>query len=177
MQPGVYSLTIEKDGFEKSVQDGITLTVGQVANINVALHLGQTSETVTINADTALVNTSTSEISQVINENSVKELPLNGRDPSSLVLLTTGISNVLQAAGNAGIASFNGESLPDETDKRGRRVALTAAGKQKLAEAKALWNEAQTRFENAYGAAKASKLRALLAEVYSDELELSFLDE
>jgi DNA-binding MarR family transcriptional regulator len=69
------------------------------------------------------------------------------------------------------------ESLPDETDKRGRRVALTAAGKQKLAESKALWNEAQTRFENAYGAAKASKLRALLAEVYSDELELSFLDE
>jgi DNA-binding MarR family transcriptional regulator len=69
------------------------------------------------------------------------------------------------------------ESLPDETDKRGRRVALTPAGKQKLAESKALWNEAQLRFENAYGAAKASKLRALLAEVYSDELELSFLDE
>ena len=115
LQPGIYSITIEKDGFEKSVQDGVTLTVGQVATISFSLHLGQTSETVTINADTALVNTSTSEISQVINENSVKELPLNGRDPSSLVLLTTGISNVLQAAGNAGIASFNGESLPDET--------------------------------------------------------------
>jgi hypothetical protein len=97
------------------VQDGVTLTVGQVASVNFSLHLGQSSETVTINADTTLVNTATSEISQVINQHSVKELPLNGRDPSSLVLLTTGVSNVLHAAGNAGIASFNGESLPDET--------------------------------------------------------------
>jgi DNA-binding MarR family transcriptional regulator len=69
------------------------------------------------------------------------------------------------------------ETLPDETDKRGRRVALTPTGKKKLAESKALWNEAQMRFENSYGAAKASKLRALLAEIYSDELEQSFLDE
>src|SRR5471032_3149699 len=68
------------------------------------------------------------------------------------------------------------ELLADETDKRGRRVALTPAGKKKLAEYKALWNEAQMRCENAYGAAKASKLRALLAEVYSDEVEQLFLD-
>jgi outer membrane receptor protein involved in Fe transport len=115
LQPGVYSITAEKAGFEKSVQESITLTVGQVATVNVALHLGDTSETITISADTILVNSSTPEISQVINEHAVKELPLNGRDPSSLVLLTTGVSNVLHAAGNAGIASFNGESLPDET--------------------------------------------------------------
>jgi DNA-binding MarR family transcriptional regulator len=69
------------------------------------------------------------------------------------------------------------ELLPDETDKRGRLVALTPAGRNKLAESKALWNEAQMRFENAYGAAKALRLRALLAEVYSDELEQLFLDE
>ena len=69
------------------------------------------------------------------------------------------------------------ELLPDETDKRGRLVTLTPAGRNKLAESKALWNEAQMRFENAYGAAKALKLRALLAEVYSDELEQLFLDE
>lgn len=69
------------------------------------------------------------------------------------------------------------ELLPEETDKRGRLVALTPAGRNKLAESKVLWNEAQRRFENAYGTAKAMKLRALLADVYSDEMEQLFLDE
>ncbi len=115
IQPGSYTLTTSKSGFEKSVQKGITLSVGQNAAITVQLKLGDNSEVVTVQADASLVNTSTAEVSEVINESSVKELPLNGRDPSSLVLLTTGVTNVLHAASNAGIASFNGESLPDQT--------------------------------------------------------------
>src|SRR5882757_9598212 len=115
LQPGLYKLTAEKDGFQKIAQDGITLTVGQVASINLSLRPGNVSETITITADADLINSTTAQISQVINEHSVKELPLNGRDPASLVLLTTGVSNVLHAAGNAGIASFGNESLPNET--------------------------------------------------------------
>jgi DNA-binding MarR family transcriptional regulator len=66
------------------------------------------------------------------------------------------------------------EMLPDEHDKRGRRVALTAAGKSKLAASKALWAEAQRRFESAYGADKAAQLRTLLTDVFSDEVERLF---
>jgi DNA-binding MarR family transcriptional regulator len=62
----------------------------------------------------------------------------------------------------------------DPADKRTRRVELTAAGHQKLAESKALWNKAHARFERAYGAKKAIELRAMLADVYSDRFKEAF---
>jgi hypothetical protein len=113
LPPGHYTLTIEKQGFQRSVQTGITLTVGQAATLNVSLQLGNVAETVTVTSDAELVNTTTAEIGQVVNQESVRELPLNGRDPSSLVLLTTGMSNVLNASGNASYKSS--VAMPTET--------------------------------------------------------------
>lgn len=73
------------------------LTVGQNATLNIVLQPGSTGETVTVTGGAGLINATSAEISQVINENSVKELPLNGRDPSSLVFLTTSVTNELQS--------------------------------------------------------------------------------
>jgi hypothetical protein len=110
--PGRYTVTVQKTGFRKSVQTGIVLTVGQVATMNVSLQVGDVKETVTVTANEELINVTTADLSAVVNEASVEELPLNGRDPSSLVLLTTGTSNVLNS--NAGwLQSSN--SFPDET--------------------------------------------------------------
>jgi DNA-binding MarR family transcriptional regulator len=64
--------------------------------------------------------------------------------------------------------------MADDTDKRSRRAALTAAGIKKLSESKALWAVAQKRFERAYGADKACRLRALLAEICSDDFQEVF---
>lgn len=106
LPPGRYTVTTQKDGFQNNVQTGIVLTVGQVATLHIALRVGDVNETVTVVANAELINVTTSEISTVVNQSSVEGLPLNGRDPSSLVLLTTGTMNILPA--NAGSAVGGG---------------------------------------------------------------------
>ena len=100
LPPGNYEITVESTGFRKSVQTGIVLTVGQVATLNISLQVGDAKETVTVSATAELINTTTADISAAINEHAIKELPLNGRDPSSLVLLTTGVTNVMNTSGS-----------------------------------------------------------------------------
>ena len=112
LPPGQYSVTVQKTGFQKSVQTGITLTVGQVATLNISLVVGDVKETVTVTANAELINVTTADLSAVVNEASVQELPLNGRDPSSLVLLTTGTTNILNTGGGW-LQTSN--SFPDET--------------------------------------------------------------
>jgi hypothetical protein len=96
--PGTYDVTAQKDGFEVKAETGVALTVGQAATLNVPLAVGDVKQTVTVTGNASLINTSNAEISQVVNQKSIEQLPLNGRDPSSLVLLTTGVTNVLNTA-------------------------------------------------------------------------------
>lgn len=112
LPPGHYSATVEKDGFQTYVQKGITLTVNQQATLNAALQIGSVQQTVTVTADTELINTNSAELGAVINEHSVSQLPLNGRDPSSLVFLSPGTTNVLNTGGGALQSGF---SFPTET--------------------------------------------------------------
>jgi DNA-binding MarR family transcriptional regulator len=65
---------------------------------------------------------------------------------------------------------------PDETDGRSRRVRLTAAGSAKLAESKALWKEAQRRFETVYGEESAAALRTALTRIHDERFATAFLD-
>jgi DNA-binding MarR family transcriptional regulator len=64
--------------------------------------------------------------------------------------------------------------LPDATDRRSRRIELTARGRDKLAESNKLWRGTQTRFEAVYGAKRAAALRVALAEIFSDEFGEAF---
>ncbi len=97
LPPGPYKLAVTAAGFAQSVSTGIVLTVGQSATLPVQLVIGADTQSTTVNASTAMINSTTAEISTVIGERSVKELPLNGRDPSSLVFLSAGVTNELQS--------------------------------------------------------------------------------
>ena len=112
LAPGRYSVTVERTGFQKSVQTGVVLTVSQDATLNVTLNPGSVSETVNVDAGAELINTTTAEISTVVDEHAVSQLPLNGRDPSSLVFLSPGVTNVLNTGGGALQGGF---SFPTET--------------------------------------------------------------
>jgi hypothetical protein len=113
LPPGNYTITTTRQGFTTNVQKGLVLTVGQSATVKAVLEVGATSQTVSVNAAGNVINQSTAELSQVVNERSVKELPLNGRDPSSLVLLAPGTTNVL-AQGGVGVLQ-NTNAFPTET--------------------------------------------------------------
>ncbi|GGH17124.1 TonB-dependent receptor [Silvibacterium dinghuense] len=112
LPPGVYTLTVGAPGFESFVQKGIQLTVAQNATLAVGLKIGSTSDTVTVTGGAELINTTSAELGQVIGQNQVTELPLNGRDPSNLVFVAAGVSNELfsQASTLTGSNSFATES-------------------------------------------------------------------
>ncbi len=94
--PGVYTIKVEKEGFSAQEQENYTLVAEQNAGINFTLQPGKVSEKVTVQAGAELVHTETAELGQTINEQSINELPLNGRNPASLVLLTPGAIDVSQ---------------------------------------------------------------------------------
>lgn len=89
--PGPYSVTIEKPGFKKNAAS-LTLTVGQVAQLDFSLEIGSETQTVTVDAGNATaLDTQTSNLDFTVQSQQVDELPLNGRNPYGLAILSPGI--------------------------------------------------------------------------------------
>ena len=112
LPPGIYTLSVNAQGFASFVQKGIQLTVEQHATLPVSLKVGASSDTVTVTGGAELINATTAELGQVIGQEEVSELPLNGRDPSTLVNLSAGTTNELfsQASTLTGSNSFSTEN-------------------------------------------------------------------
>jgi Carboxypeptidase regulatory-like domain/TonB dependent receptor-like, beta-barrel/TonB-dependent Receptor Plug Domain len=91
LSPGRYEVTAQLSGFQTVVRSGLTLTVGQEALVNIQMPIGNIAESVTVEAAAPLVETTTSSLSHVVNEQQLGALPLNGRDFSQLVLLQPGV--------------------------------------------------------------------------------------
>jgi hypothetical protein len=92
LPPGQYELTVEARGFAKSVQAGFALTVGQTATFNLTLKVAAVGESVTVTTEAPPVETSRSEISQVIDTHEIQSLPVNGRQFVDFALLTPGVA-------------------------------------------------------------------------------------
>jgi hypothetical protein len=110
--PGHYTVVVEQKGFQKYQQAGVVLTVSQQATLDIGLQIGSETETVNVTAGAALINTTNAEVSNTVGEHAIRELPLNGRDPSSLVLLSPGTVNILNTGGGTqqGETTFPNES-------------------------------------------------------------------
>src|SRR5450432_3787605 len=89
---GAYRLEVTSQGFKNYVQTGIVLQVGNNVEANVTLQIGSVSESVEVVANAAMVETRDNSLSQVIDTKRVVDLPLNGRNPTQLLLLTQGTS-------------------------------------------------------------------------------------
>src|SRR2546426_2232931 len=87
---GMYDIEAGLTGFKKVAVKGVTLQVAQKGRIDLALTLGEVSETVTVEGQSPLINSETAELGQVISNRSVAELPLNGREFIQLVQLAPG---------------------------------------------------------------------------------------
>lgn len=92
LQAGEYSLSVEKVGFQKSDVAPFSLSVDQVARIDVKMTLGQTTESVQVSASAILLQTEDAVVGTVIDSQKVVELPLNGRSFVQLALLTPGVN-------------------------------------------------------------------------------------
>lgn len=112
LTPGQYTLTTSITGFAPHIEKNVTLTVGQTATLNITLSAGGASDTVTVTGGAELINTTTAEISTVIDEAQIKEIPINNRDPSALVYLSAGVTNEInsQAASTQTQQSFGSQT-------------------------------------------------------------------
>jgi hypothetical protein len=106
LRPGTYTLTVAHGGFKKLEQAAFKLDVNQVVRVDIALVVGAVNEQVTVSAAEPLVESQTSSLGQVVSENEVHDLPLNGRDFVELSYLTPGVN-----AGPAGIVQQG--SIPE----------------------------------------------------------------
>ena len=115
---GPYRLDVMLAGFRPYQQTGIVLQVGSAPTINVTLGLGELTETVSVEAAAPLVDTQRAGIGEVIENERIVELPLNGRNPTDLIELAgaavqTGQSDTRSFQGSSGgraIAVAGGQS-------------------------------------------------------------------
>ena len=108
--PGDYTLTVEASGFRKLEQTGVSLQVNQQARIDLALQVGQTAETVSVTGHPPLLESESSSVGTVINQQLVNELPLNGRNFVQLATLSPGVNGVGQSASG----TIMGGTRPDD---------------------------------------------------------------
>ncbi len=91
LPPGMYDARASLPGFTPAVRSGIQLAVGQEASLNLTLTVG-TSEMVIVSGTPALVDTKSSALSALVDEKTIEELPLNGRNFIELALLQPGVA-------------------------------------------------------------------------------------
>jgi hypothetical protein len=110
VKPGTYTLAAEVQGFKKILIEGITVQVATVTSVAVQLELGTVNEQVNVSADDAqiTINTSNSEIGEVVDRQKILELPLDGRNPFELTALNAGVQTKSDADGEVRNFSING---------------------------------------------------------------------
>jgi len=90
LNPGMYKVTAALQGFQTTVRDDIELTVGQALRVELTMSVGGVSTEVQVTAETPLLNTESATLSQVITNEQIVDLPLNGRGFFELARLTPG---------------------------------------------------------------------------------------
>jgi hypothetical protein len=89
--PGTYKVEAQATGFQSIVRNAITLQAQEHPIIDLAMSIGQTSETVTVTSAAPLIDQANASVGQVISTQSVADLPLNGRTPAVLTELSVGV--------------------------------------------------------------------------------------
>jgi hypothetical protein len=109
LQPSIYSATITARGFSRENAGSLTLTVGANLTVNFALKIGASNEQVEVRDTATNIDLVTSNLSEVIDSTTIRELPLNGRDWSQLITLQPGADEVRNQStiGGAGTSDVN----------------------------------------------------------------------
>ena len=105
LSPGEYRITVEQLGFRSVVRSGVILQVEQRATINFELEVGSVAEQIEVSADALQLNTVEASQGQVIDNQRIVEMPLNGRDYNQLALLSAGAVQPLPDSRYGGFSS------------------------------------------------------------------------
>ncbi len=153
---GTYSITVEKDGFQKVVRSGIQIFANQVTEVNVSLPLGSVTSTIEVTGATPLVQTGTSQISNDFNSMQVTQLPNLDPTGSQLQLALLAPGTTSQQAGITGEGGSIGGTRPrmnsftiDGVDDN--RIDLTGHTQYVIPDSVAEFNLLTNQFAAEYG--------------------------
>ncbi len=113
---GGWEIAVTLPGFSRVVQRGVQLAIGQTLDLQFELSLGQVSEEITVTAEAPLLQTTNAEISDVIDNRTVEQIPLNGRQFLQLAQLSDAV--VLPPSGTRGAALQQAGPLPNVGGQR-----------------------------------------------------------
>ena len=128
LPPGRYELAVSSAGFGKYTRTGVELTVGQTATLNVSLKVAGVKEEVVVSTEAPAVETTRSEVSQVIDAKQITDLPISGRLFTDFALLTPSVATSRTSLGTTftefeitqisfgGMRSFSNEITVDGAD-------------------------------------------------------------
>src|SRR3989449_5086112 len=100
---GKYTITVEKQGFKTLQKTNNVLEVGIPLTVDVALEVGQVSETVNVQGGLEQLQTANATIGNVVEQKAIEALPLNGRNPLTLLLLEPGVTQRSSGAAGSGV--------------------------------------------------------------------------
>jgi hypothetical protein len=108
LNPGSYTVTVSKTGFTSATRQQVDVTIGGTTRVDVAMQIGEISQSVTVNAsETAQLQTDSSSLGGVVEGRQVVESPLNGRNVNNLLDFIPG---VVPGGGTSGNTMANGGS-------------------------------------------------------------------
>jgi hypothetical protein len=108
---GLYRLNAESSGFEPLFFPNVNLTVNEITAVALVMKVAGLSANLTVDSGEALVNTQTPELSYLVNERAIQELPLNGRNYTDLALLQPGVIPYSHRDGGSVVAHGLGMSI------------------------------------------------------------------
>ncbi len=124
LPPGKYRLQVSMQGFQTSIRENIELVVGQQMTLNPALKVGEVAEQVTVTGEAPIVDTSTAQVSGLVGERQVKDLPLNGRSFDNLITLNPAMVNTTAIKGGASSSSGPGNYFSIGGRRPGENIFL-----------------------------------------------------
>jgi len=108
---GTYEIKAEAPGFAVSTNKSIEIGVDQIRNVDIVMHVGARTETVEVQSEAALTQTESSKVGEIIDNQKVEDLPLNGRDFAQLARLNPGVASSGggggQQGGEGGVSGYS----------------------------------------------------------------------
>jgi hypothetical protein len=105
LQPGKYEVTINLPGFKAFKQTGIVLNVNDAVTIDASLQIGHADEVVSVSSEALHVESASTQLGQVIEDQQITSVPLNGRSYTDLLALQPGVANTNSGIGGGSSAS------------------------------------------------------------------------
>ena len=128
---GTYIVVVEADGFKTYSGSGVTLSIGDVRELNVALEVGAVTEVIEVEASAPLLQTTESSAGTVIENRQIVDLPLNGRDYLQLAVISAG--TVVSRGQGISIGGQRGTEINfmiDGVDNNNQSIASQGAQKE-----------------------------------------------